>query len=334
MRSIKYAHPPNLPRLPGEAGLIHPDIVGICICGSSRGKGVFMTVVRPRTVICPYCCIRAPGFARFCGYCGKTVILNPAGPQYRLVRKVKAGGQGVLFQGVDDGAGLYAIKKLLDNSADADERALSLSMFEREGAILKQLNHARIPRVYDCFSDTHGTRFMVQDYLIGRDLEDILTLLLQQKRFLPVETIYRWTEQICEVLTYVHSRNLIFRDMKPSNLMMIDGGIVVIDFGNVAIASEPQLPYGTGGYAPREQYHGQATCVSDIYALAATLHQLLTGHDPTEHPFQFVPIGTVRSDVPLELVLAIEAGLQENPFRRPQTPEEFMAVMCGHLAVR
>lgn len=288
-------------------------------------------VQRPTTVVCPYCTLRSPGFAAYCGHCGAPTVLNPAGPQYRLVRKVKAGGQGVLFEGVDDNGGLYAVKKLLDNSSTPEERQIALQMFEREGDLLKGLRHKRIPPIYDCFTDVRGTRYMAMEFLIGQDLESVLETLLRQGHMLEVETIYRWIDQICEVLGYVHSHNLIFRDLKPANIMHTANGICLTDFGNVAIAGESQLPYGTGGYAPREQYRSQAELRSDIYALGATVHQLLTGQDPTLNPFQFAPIYAFRDDVPLELVEAVEASLQEDISLRPQTPDEFVAIMYGQL---
>ncbi len=290
-----------------------------------------MTVV-PTTIVCPYCHVRAPGFARFCGNCGKQTVLNPAGPEYRLTRVVKSGGQGTLYQGVDNSGKIYAVKKLLDQSGDADERALALEMFEQEGSLLTQLNHPRIPRVYACFADSLGTRFMVQDYLIGRDLEEVLHFVLKQGRQLPVELVLRWGEQICEVLEYVHQMGLIFRDMKPSNVMMTkaDYGITVVDFGNVALAASIQTNIGTAGYAPKEQYRGKATPVSDIYALAASLHYLLTGKDPTDNPFQFAPVCRLRPDVPQYVSEAIHTALLEDANRRPQTPVVFTAMLNGY----
>jgi serine/threonine-protein kinase len=245
---------------------------------------------------------------------------------------VKSGGQGTLYQGVDNGGKIYAVKKLLDQSGDPEERALALEMFEQEAKLLMQLDHPRIPRVYACFADSVGTRFMAQDYLIGRDLEEVLLFVLKQGRKLPVELVLRWGEQICEVLEYVHKMGLIFRDMKPSNVMMTkaDYGITVVDFGNVSLINSIQTSIGTAGYAPKEQYRGKAKPVSDIYALAASLHYLLTGMDPTDNPFQFASLCSVRPDVPYYVAEAIHTALLEDDSKRPQTPSVFTAMLNGY----
>jgi serine/threonine-protein kinase len=138
--------------------------------------------------------------------------------------------------------------------------------------------------------------------------------------------------QICDVLAYLHGKGIIYRDMKPSNVMIdsSDGKIKLVDFGIAKIfkPTERGTQIGTPGYAPPEQYQGLATPVSDIYALAATLHHLLTGRDPTEQPpFSFPPARDVTISVSRRTSDVLERALKQNMQDRIQTISEFRSLL-------
>ncbi len=174
--------------------------------------------------------------------------------------------------------------------ADHLDQQTRMRNFEREANLLASLNHLLIPKVNDFFSEANRA-YLVLDYIQGKNLEDVL---MEANGFLDEQTVGGWALQICEVLDYLHSFRplpVIFRDLKPSNVMLTpQNQTMLIDFG-IAKIIQPErrdTMIGTEGYSPPEQYKGFVDPRSDIYALGAMLHQLLTGSDPRlETPFTF-----------------------------------------------
>lgn len=251
-----------------------------------------------KQILCPHCLRSNVPRAKFCQHCGRDVVLNnePTGDgrHYRITRVVKQGGQGAVYEGIDDAGQIYAIKMMLDRFSDKRELAEAIERFNAEAEMLQGLKHPRIPRVYSHFTD-EGRHYLTMDFVRGEDLEQII----EREGRVDEARALAWADQICDVLEHLHSNDLIYRDMKPSNVMIErDGGVKVVDFGIAKLfkPTERGTQIGTPGYAPPEQYQGLATPQSDVYALGATLHHLLTGRDPTEEkPFEFPP---ARSLVP------------------------------------
>lgn len=185
---------------------------------------------------------------------------------------------------------LCAIKEMHVAAPDNKTRALRIANFEREAAMLATLSHSAIPKIFDFFSDG-GLIYLVLEFIDGQDLESAID---SSAGPLPEETLIDWSLQILDVLAYLHEHQpepIVFRDLKPSNIMLRpDGSVVLIDFG-IARTFQPMqrgTMIGTEGYAPPEQYRGVAEPRGDIYALGATLHHLATGSDPrNETPFTF-----------------------------------------------
>jgi len=163
------------------------------------------------------------------------------------------------------------------------------------------------------------------DFIDGQTLAEILWQTSGQK--LTVEEVLFIAEQLCSVLGYLHARqpSIIFRDMKPANVMMTlnKDHLYLIDFGIARFFKPGQLrdtlAFGTAGYAPPEQYGGQTTERSDIYSLGATLHQLLTGLDPSrlKIPFSFPSIRAANPQTPPLLEELIMQMVQYDPVKRP-----------------
>ncbi|HMO58474.1 MAG TPA: serine/threonine-protein kinase [Roseiflexaceae bacterium] len=266
-------------------------------------------------ILCPKCHKANLRRARFCQHCGHDVILNNAGPRYYITRVIKEGGQGAVFEAIDDNEQVYAVKQMLDRFTDSRERAEAVDRFEAEARILQRLTHPRIPRVYVSYQD-EGFHYLVMDFVRGEDLEDII----QRERLIAEAQVLTWAEQICDVLEYLHSRDpaIIFRDMKPSNVMIEpNGSVKLIDFG-IAKTFNPTrhggTQIGTPGYAPPEQYQGMATPRSDVYSLGATLHHMLTGRDPRdEPPFTFPPVYALRPNVSRRTSDTVQRALQMKP---------------------
>ncbi len=195
------------------------------------------------------------------------------------------------------------------------ERDEGIMRFVEEAKLLRDLNHPAIPKVYRSFID-EGRYYLSMEFIYGEDLEDMLK---REQRF-SEDVVLQWADQLCDVMEYMHSAGLIYRDMKPSNIMIDrDNQVKLVDFG-IAKLLEPgqrNTMVGTPGYSPPEQYQGLATVQSDIYALGATLHHLLTGRDPRDHPpFSFPFATTLNPAISMRTAKAIDKALADGS-RRP-----------------
>jgi tRNA A-37 threonylcarbamoyl transferase component Bud32 len=293
--------------------------------------GLPMTDVQQ--ILCPKCHKPNLRRARYCQHCGHDVILNNAGPRYYITRVIKEGGQGAVFEAIGDDGRIYAIKQMLDRFTDPRERDEAIARFEAEAKILERLRHPRIPRIYVDFKD-EGYHYLAMDFVRGSDLEDII----RRERYIPEERALRWADQICDVLEYLHQQKppIIFRDLKPSNIMIEpDGNIKLIDFGIAKVLQPSQrgTQIGTPGYAPPEQYQGIATPESDIFSLGATLHHMLTGRDPRdEPPFSFPPVYALRPNISKRTSDAIQKALQMKPEDRYKSVAEFRRALLPEHA--
>jgi tRNA A-37 threonylcarbamoyl transferase component Bud32 len=280
-------------------------------------------------ILCPQCYKPNLPRARFCQHCGHDIVLNNDGPSYYITRVLKAGGQGAVFETISDDGKVYAVKEMLDRSTNPKDRAEAIERFEAEAEMLRRLSHPRIPKVYVDFKD-EGKQYLAMEFVRGEDLEEII----RREGALPEARVLDWADQICDVLGFLHHHTpqpIVFRDMKPSNIMIQpDGTIKLIDFGIAKVfqKAERGTQIGTPGYAPPEQYQGIATPESDIYALGATLHHALTGRDPRdEPPFSFPPVYGLKPTVSKRTSEAIQRALQMKPEDRYHSVAEFRAAL-------
>jgi tetratricopeptide (TPR) repeat protein len=208
--------------------------------------------------------------------------------------------------------------------------------FRREAATMVKLSHPAIPECYD-YVEAGYQVYMVMEYLEGKDLEQILQ---ERESSLPQEDVIKWSVQICDALIHLHGQKpepYILRDLKPSNVMLgNDAQIHLIDLG-IMEAYQPgrELPkIGTIGYSPPEQYIGYSDVRSDVYALGATLHHLLTRRDPREEtPFSFhyAPPRSLNPDISEELEAVILRAVEHNPEDRYQGAEELKIALLACL---
>lgn len=222
--------------------------------------------------------------------------------RYQITKRIGQGGMGAIYL-ADDlrfSQRVAVVKEMLDHFTDPDQRRTATASFDREAEMLANLSHPGIPEVYDRF--TEGNRhYLVMEYVDGGDLEQ--RMMQQDNAPFEEQDVLNWAIQICDILHYLHSHNppIVYRDMKPANLILNSAGkIYVVDFG-IARHFNPTKKgtmIGTQGYAPAEQYRGQVEPRSDIYALAATMHHLLTGRDPqAEAPFTFPSVRELNPQV-------------------------------------
>ncbi len=222
---------------------------------------------------------------------------------------------------------LVAVKEMINQARDALVRSTIVRNFEREANLLATLDHPSIPRIYDYF--THNERsYLILEFIKGKDLEAILG---ETDGFVPQEKVIYWAVELCDVLHYLHSHKpepIIFRDMKPSNVMINHHNhVILIDFGIAKPfqGSQRGTMIGTEGYSPPEQYRGEADHLADIYALGATLHHLLTKIDPRlEAPFSFGerPLRQFNPNLSPELEGVVYKALQYAPQERYQSALE------------
>ncbi|GHO44654.1 serine/threonine-protein kinase [Ktedonospora formicarum] len=217
--------------------------------------------------------------------------------RYIILANVGKGGFGAVYKALDSQFGnrLVAVKEMSQNSLDENDRQSAADAFQHEAVLLAGLMHPNLPRIYEQFTD-QGRSYLVMDFIEGEPLESRLSRL--KGSTLPIDQSLDIAIQLCDVLEYLHSRNppIIFRDLKPANVMLTpNGNAFLIDFG-IARHFKPgkardTTALGSSGYAAPEQYgRSQTTERADIYSLGATLHQLLTGYDPSETPFHFSSI--------------------------------------------
>lgn len=231
-------------------------------------------------------------------------------------------------------AKLVAVKEMINQAPDPFIRQTIVQNFEREANILVALSHPSIPKIFDYFS-IEDRSYLVLEFIHGKDLE---VLLGQTQGFLPEEQVIAWAIELCDVLAYLHSHKpepIIFRDMKPSNIMITpQNHVVLVDFGIAKVFKSGQkgTMIGTEGYSPPEQYRGEASPQADVYALGATMHQVLTRRDPRlEPPFTFNerPIRSINPAVSIELETVINTTLQYNPAERYPTAEALKEALMG-----
>ena len=258
--------------------------------------------------------------------------------RYLILGVLGAGGMSSVYKGRDlhfpNVNKLVAIKEMTNLMTDKTIYDMVLKNFEREADVLAELSHPAIPRIFDYFSHDKSM-YLVMEFIDGKDLEAILDV---EDKYLALEKVITWSIELCDVLSYLHDHQpepLIFRDMKPSNVMIDQHGHVrLIDFG-IARFFQPGTKgtmIGTEGYSPPEQYRGEASPAGDIYALGATIHHLLTNRDPRlEPPFSFHEriIREINPKVTPEFEVVINTALDYDPLKRYSSTENFKKALMA-----
>jgi serine/threonine protein kinase len=235
------------------------------------------------------------------------------GSRYEVVDLLGGGGMKQVWLARDRrlGGRTCALAEMIDSFRTATARLAAEAAFKREAELLASLSNEHIPRVYDSFSDG-SAHYLVMEYMRGETLDQTL----KSAGRLPERVARDVALQIAETLQYLHSCNpaVIYRDLKPSNVILEPSGhVILVDFG---IARHFQAPatvtmVGTPGYAAPEQWKGRAEPRSDVYALGALLHQLLSGRDPTlEPPFSFPPLQDLCPTCTREIATLVNDSLK------------------------
>jgi serine/threonine protein kinase len=250
--------------------------------------------------------------------------------RYLILKVAGRGGMSAIYQALDMKMDRkrVAIKEMSQQNLDDTERQEAMARFQQEAHLLGTLKHPNLPHIYDAFG-AGGRSFLVMDYIDGKNL---LQMLQEAGKPLPVDQVLHYADQLCDVLAYLHAHNppIIFRDLKPTNVMVTqEGHIYLIDFGIARFFKEGQpqdtIALGSPGYAPPEQHgSGQTSPRSDLYALGATLHCCLTNRDPyySSERFSFAPMRQFNPLVPEELDQLVMRLLSLDETRRPASALE------------
>src|SRR4051794_5578484 len=248
---------------------------------------------------------------------------------YTVDAPLSAGAMGAVYRArrTEDGTPV-AIKRLLDTR--------HVARFEIEARLLSTLHHPRVVNVMDYFTQETGV-YLVMEMIKGDDLG----VLLKERGNpgLPIDDAIEYTRQACEALQYVHDQQIVYRDVKPANLIDAPDkdGIVLVDFGVARqMGEEEQVDQGTVGIgtprfmAPEVFAGGTVSPRSDVFSLAATLWTLLTGKPPVYG--DATPLSSIVPGAGDALESSIRAGLELLPERRTSSCTAFAQALGLSLA--
>lgn len=214
--------------------------------------------------------------------------------KYKILNEIGRGGMSVVYLALNERANkTWAVKEVRKDSVN-DSEVIRLGL-AAETKMLKKLRHPSLPGIVDVI-DRDDSFIIVMDYIEGNSLQHLIDTEGAQDP----ERVIAWAKQLCDVLAYLHSRNppIIYRDMKPANIMLRpDGTVTLIDFGTAReykpARSEDTAWLGTRSYAAPEQFGGQGQTDgrTDIYNLGATMYHLVTGYSPADTDYNIYPVG-------------------------------------------
>lgn len=253
-----------------------------------------------------------------------TIIEN----KYEILTEIGRGGMSVVYLAMDRRLNKqWAVKEIKKQVNDINNDVVVQSLVT-EANLMKKLDHPALPRIVDIIDDNR-TIYVVMDYIEGTSLDKVLA----ERGVIDQHTVIEWAKVLCDAMNYLHTRKppIIYRDMKPANVMLKpEGTLKIIDFGIAREYKEENVAdtkwLGTRGYAAPEQFggSGQTDGRTDIYNLGVTLYHLVTGKNPTEPPYVMYPIRYWNPALSGGLEQIILKCTQPNPEKRYQNCDELM----------
>ncbi|NDD27514.1 MAG: serine/threonine protein kinase [Proteobacteria bacterium] len=313
------------PAQPAFRGQGWPDRLGAFVAPEvhSSGQGRGCDVPKGGNVLSPGTCLRN---------------------RYTIGGVLARGGMSVLYHATDAHLpGAWVVKEMRPVTPSDDDRITILEQFRQEAAILATLSHPSLPRFIDSFEEA-GKVYLVEELIVGRPLSEVAAA----HRFTEDEAV-RCGRELLETLEYLHQNEIVYRDLKPDNVMVADEGADgaaasryrIIDFGIARLFSlgkqRDTVLMGTPGFASPEHYGNRQTDFrSDIYTLGAVLHHLVTGRDPGERPFAFTPPDELAPGISEWFSDIVMKALETDPSERFQTAREMRDALSTdrHLVLR
>lgn len=248
--------------------------------------------------------------------------------RYLVISGIASGGFGrvYLVKDMNLPEKYWAVKEMQQESGEGG-KVIERS-FRVEAEMLSKIEHKSIPRITDFFID-QSKMYLVMDFVRGETLKE-KSKKLKDGSYFSEEVVIKWALDLCNVLDYLHNLEnpVIFRDLKPDNIMVNEKGeLKLIDFGIARVyegSSSATTKYAllTEGYAPQEQWLGKAEPRSDIYALGATLYFLLSGVHPKKVAPDFPPVEEFNLSVSRDLSRIVSKAVEQKMADRYQTVRE------------
>lgn len=252
--------------------------------------------------------------------------------RYTITRIHRVSGMSTLYE-AEAQEQLYVIKEALIQDDDDMLFYDVLEEFKLVAESLLQVDHPHIPAIVDYFIDGDRT-YLVTEFVRGKDLESLIN---EANGSLSIKQVYEWGVALADTINYLHTLEphpIVYRDLKPANIMVEeDGNVKLIDFGIAIVHTDPprvHLPLGTDGYAAPEQYMGDAFPLIDVYGLGATLHHLLSGTDPRlEPPFSFDkrPLRQYNAQIPEPLEVIVMTAVSYNSWERFDSMADMLSAL-------
>jgi tetratricopeptide (TPR) repeat protein/energy-coupling factor transporter ATP-binding protein EcfA2 len=256
--------------------------------------------------------------------------------RYEVIEELGRGGMGKVYKVLDKEIQEEVALKLLNPEIASDEK--TIERFRNELKFARRITHRNVCRMHDINKEKE-TYFITMEYVPGEDLKTVI----KRTGRLPEDEAMPIAAQVCEGLTEAHRLGVVHRDLKPQNIMIDrDGNVRIMDFGiarSLAAkgVTEAGVIIGTPDYMSPEQVEGmEADARSDIYALGATLYEMVTGRVPFEGDTALIIAMKHKAEIPLspkeinpqlseELTTVILKCLEKDREKRYQTAEELLA---------
>src|SRR5947209_7975910 len=270
------------------------------------------------------------------------LIGQQLGP-FAIEKELGSGAMGAVYLGRYLKTGQRVAVKVMAPGLGSNERAVA--RFEREAAILKQLKHPNIVRLFGS-GRSHKTVYYAMEYIEGESMDHVM----ERRGRYTWEEVVTLGQQLCQALQHAHEQGIVHRDLKPSNLMMCrDGTLKLTDFGiakdlDVTQLTSANCTVGTASYMSPEQCRGERdlTYKSDLYSLGCVLYELLTGRKPflAENAMDmflqhcqgtFERPSRLVLDIPVWLDTLVCQMLEKKPEQRPRDAEMVSQVL-GSIA--
>jgi serine/threonine protein kinase len=260
--------------------------------------------------------------------------------KYAVINEVGRGSTGTVYLSHDDYYGRDVAIKVynIDAGGDEERARIARKMFLSEAHLVGMLQHPNILPIYDA-GEENGYCYIVTEHVHGART---LAAYCRADNLLPIDDTVEIIYKCAKALNYAHSRGVIHRDVKPSNVMLTqDSDVRVIDFG-IAIVSDSDISRiegiaGSPSYMSPEQVQGhELSNRSDLYSLGAVMYEMLTGSRPFRagnlqkllHQIVYAtppPIHTLRKDIPEDLENVVAQALQKDASRRYKSGVDFAA---------
>ena len=238
---------------------------------------------------------------------------------YEILDFIGSGGMSTVFRA-------RHIRLNIDVAIKSVRKSQTVNLLA-EVNILTKLNHPNLVRVIDIFEDDRLI-YIVMDLVEGENLQSVINRV----KVIPEFQLTEWFKTMADTLRYLHTRKppIIYRDMKPSNIILQqDGTLKLIDFGIAreykAAASSDTTYIGTNGFAAPEQYGlAQTDERTDIYSLGMTMYYLATGKSPLSPPYGYTPARQINPALSEKMERILEKCIKDNPQDRYQNANELM----------